>query len=242
MENFRILSDLLEEESGRSLAELYRRHYFRGLPACAMPVSPPTPRHRSMAPSDMRETRAGRLVPGDESHLLDRRLPASRQRLTTCWRGRASSTVPETMRIVFTGVCRRRRHSPTVARPVTAMGLAHDRIDDVAITGHGGALRGFRIRRLHAAAERLSVVVMFNHEADAHAAALFVMRAALGRPSRPRRWRPRPTRAGPAAYLEPTSGLSVEVMTHGNAVLASLGGGPRGVVGGRGRRGSFGGE
>ena len=45
--------------------------------------------------------------------------------------------------------------------------LAHDTVAGVKTTGHGGALRGFRAHRLHAASERLSVVVMFNHEADA---------------------------------------------------------------------------
>ena len=51
------------------------------------------------------------------------------------------------------------------------------------------------------------------------------MRAALGRPPRPRDGVP-VDKSWAGAYLEPTSGLSVEVMIHGNAVLASLGGGP----------------
>jgi D-aminopeptidase len=54
----------------------------------------------------------------------------------------------------------------------------------VALTGHGGALRGFRLQRLHAPSKRLSVVVLFNHEADAHEAAYVLMRAALGQPER----------------------------------------------------------
>src|SRR5699024_10325099 len=40
--------------------------------------------------------------------------------------------------------------------------------------------RGFRLQRLHMPAQRLSVVVLFNHEADAHEAARIVLRAALG--------------------------------------------------------------
>ena len=59
-------------------------------------------------------------------------------------------------------------------------GLAHETIGDAVISGHGGALRGFRCRRLYAPAERLSVVVMFNHEGDAHAAAVALMKIALG--------------------------------------------------------------
>jgi len=79
-----------------------------------------------------------------------------------------------------------------------------------AVTGHGGALRGWRSHRLHVAAERISVVVMFNHLSDAHAAALDALAAVLDAP-----------RAAPAeavampdwlgAYLEPETGLSVRL-------------------------------
>ena len=221
--NFRILSDLLEEESGRSLAELYRRHIF--------------------GPAGMRDARlaADTAAPlngtvGYEGSAAVGWFPATNR---IFWTGDAGVAATLDDMLAWEGFIDRTRNdadglyrrlsAPTTfsdGRPARyGMGLAHDRIDDVAITGHGGALRGFRIRRLHAAAERLSVVVMFNHEADAHAAALFVMRAALGRPSRPRDGVPA-DKSWAGAYLEPTSGLSVEVMTHGNAVLASLGGGP----------------
>lgn len=60
-------------------------------------------------------------------------------------------------------------------------GLAHAVQEGVTTVGHGGALRGWRCHRLHAPAERLSVVVMFNHEANARAAAFAVLDAALGR-------------------------------------------------------------
>jgi D-aminopeptidase len=49
-----------------------------------------------------------------------------------------------------------------------------------SITGHGGALRGWRSHRLYMPAERVSVVVMFNHLADAHDAAVDVLAAVLG--------------------------------------------------------------
>jgi D-aminopeptidase len=61
-------------------------------------------------------------------------------------------------------------------------GVAHGKLGDFDTTGHGGALRGFRAHRLHVASERLSVFVAFNHEADAHHAALHLGRAALGIP------------------------------------------------------------
>lgn len=62
-------------------------------------------------------------------------------------------------------------------------GLRRFRHAGYAVTGHGGGVRGFASFRLHVAAERLSVVVMFNHEASAMRAALALMEAALGVPA-----------------------------------------------------------
>ena len=59
-------------------------------------------------------------------------------------------------------------------------GLGHEVIAGLDFTGHGGALRGFRAHRKTARAARLSVVVMFNHEADAHGAAESLLLAAMG--------------------------------------------------------------
>ncbi len=59
-------------------------------------------------------------------------------------------------------------------------GLRRDVLAGFAVTGHGGALRGFSCFRLHVASERLSVVVMFNHESNAMRAAWSLLEAALG--------------------------------------------------------------
>jgi D-aminopeptidase len=81
-----------------------------------------------------------------------------------------------------------------------------------AVTGHGGALRGWRSHRLYAHEERVSVVVMFNHMADARAAALSLLAAALSIGD------PKPdagTTAAPSelagVYLEPETRLAVRV-------------------------------
>ncbi|MBP0445454.1 D-aminopeptidase [Roseomonas sp. SSH11] len=79
-----------------------------------------------------------------------------------------------------------------------------------ALTGHGGALRGWRSHRLHLASERLSVVVMFNHLSDAHGAALDILAAALGE-ERPAPAAPPPAPDWLGAYLEPETGLSVRI-------------------------------
>jgi CubicO group peptidase (beta-lactamase class C family) len=65
-------------------------------------------------------------------------------------------------------------------------GLAHVDVEGINTVGHGGALRGYRLHRRHVPSEHLSVVVLFNHEADASAAVNDVIRGVLGleKPSR----------------------------------------------------------
>ncbi|KAK3049938.1 hypothetical protein LTR09_008858 [Extremus antarcticus] len=58
-------------------------------------------------------------------------------------------------------------------------GLAHDETAGHNSVGHGGALRGFRLNRRYIPDARLSVVVMFNHEADAGAAATYLLEKTL---------------------------------------------------------------
>jgi D-aminopeptidase len=87
------------------------------------------------------------------------------------------------------GLYRRLSVKPAFAGGTPAyygFGLAHLESDGVVLTGHGGALRGWRSHRVHAAAERLSVVVLFNHHANARDAAFEVLRAALGQKQRPK--------------------------------------------------------
>ncbi|PLB51641.1 beta-lactamase/transpeptidase-like protein [Aspergillus steynii IBT 23096] len=50
-------------------------------------------------------------------------------------------------------------------------GLFHTNVAGLPVLGHGGSVRGFRLARLHVPAEELSIVVLFNHEADAESAA-----------------------------------------------------------------------
>jgi D-aminopeptidase len=88
------------------------------------------------------------------------------------------------------------------------------------VTGHGGALRGWRSHRLYIPSERLSVVVMFNHLTDAHAAALDVVAAVLGE-ERPTPDESIPTPSWAGAYIEPETGLSarIEAVQDGRVTL-----------------------
>ncbi|MEO3475110.1 D-aminopeptidase [Roseomonas sp. CAU 1739] len=89
-------------------------------------------------------------------------------------------------------------------------GLARGAEFGRAVTGHGGALRGWRSNRIHVAAERVSVVVMFNHLSDAHAAMLDLLAALLDEPrTTAASDLPAPDWCG--AYLDPSTGLSVRI-------------------------------
>ncbi|CAK4031453.1 beta-lactamase transpeptidase [Lecanosticta acicola] len=59
-------------------------------------------------------------------------------------------------------------------------GLARGEVGGKTVIGHGGALRGFRLHRAHMPSERLSIVVLFNHEADAGGAAKQILQQLLG--------------------------------------------------------------
>jgi CubicO group peptidase (beta-lactamase class C family) len=62
-------------------------------------------------------------------------------------------------------------------------GLGHADINGIDSIGHGGALRGYRLHRKHVPEEHLSVVVLFNHEADASAAVEDILRGVLNQPT-----------------------------------------------------------
>jgi D-aminopeptidase len=89
-------------------------------------------------------------------------------------------------------------------------GLGRGREFGRAILGHGGALRGWRSHRLYVPAERISVVVLFNHFGDAHGAAMEALGAVLDT-TRPGPDATLPPPAWRGAYLEPETGLSARI-------------------------------
>ncbi|RBR27105.1 uncharacterized protein FIESC28_00177 [Fusarium coffeatum] len=92
-----------------------------------------------------------------------------------------------------------------------AQGLAHTDIGSLGAIGHGGALRGYRLYRAHVPEERLSVVVMFNHEADAATLSEFIMKSILGlqKPPAPALVEASPSWAG--IYLDEGTQLAITV-------------------------------
>ncbi|OCP00483.1 MULTISPECIES: D-aminopeptidase [unclassified Ensifer] len=215
--NFRILADLIEEHTGRSMAELYQRTVFDPAGMQTAALTPDT----SLPPDG---------IAGYEGNETSGYFEAVNR---IYWAGDAgvSASLDDMLawecfidrtREDADGLYRRLSAPQTYAdgRPAHyGFGLAHDVIGNAAITGHGGALRGFRSRRLYAPVERLSVVVMFNHEADAHAAATALMKVALGHSDadiKPGTWETRSF----GSYLDSETGLALVASPLGSSRLA----------------------
>jgi hypothetical protein len=61
-------------------------------------------------------------------------------------------------------------------------GLGHYKVRDTDVVGHSGALRGYRLSRIYAPSERISVIVLFNHEASASQASQHILKKILDIP------------------------------------------------------------
>ncbi len=207
-QNFRLLSDALEQRTGRSFAEMLRRHIFdrAGMDTAflaaetrAMPDGTEGYEGTPAAGFRAAENRviwtgdAGLGASLDDMIAWERHIDATREDAASLYR-RLSAPV-------------------TFENGAPApYGFGLNRMTEFghAITGHGGALRGWRSHRLHVAAERLSVVVLFNHMSDAQAAALDLLAALLGA-ERPRPDATLPHPAWLGAYAEPETGLAARI-------------------------------
>jgi D-aminopeptidase len=206
-QNFRILSDMLEARSGRGFAELLRARIFdpAGMESAVLAAD-------TRALPDGTEGYEGSQAGGfraAENRILwtgDAGLAASLDDMIA-WERHIDATRDDAASLY------QRLAAPVAfadgAPADYGFGLARGPVLGRAATGHGGALRGWRSHRVHLPAERLSVVVMFNHLSDAHAAALDLAAAALGeaRPQPPSL--PAPPWLG--AYVEPETGLAARI-------------------------------
>lgn len=215
--SFRILSDLIEEAAGKTLAEVYRERLFG-----------PAGMDTAILASDTAAPLNG--VVGYEGNETVGYFPASNR---IFWSGDAGIAASLDDMLAWEQFIDRTRDDTdglynriSAPQPFSdgtpsryGFGLARETMDGIALTGHGGALRGFRARRLHAASERLSVVVMLNHEGEAHGTATAILRAALGRPERKAELaRPEPDWNG--NYLEPSTGLLLRIAANADGLRA----------------------
>jgi D-aminopeptidase len=207
-QNFRILSDILEDRTGRSFAELLRTRLFDRvgmgsafLAADTRAMPDGTEGYEPMAMGGFRAAENRILWTGDAG------LGASLDDMIAWERWiDASRGDPESL-------------YGRMSAPVTfndgapagyGFGLGRGKLLGRDSIGHGGALRGWRSHRVYLPAERISVVVMFNHLSHAHEAATDLLAAMLDE-ARPTPPTDRPAPAWLGAYVEPETSLSVRI-------------------------------
>jgi D-aminopeptidase len=209
-QNFRLLSDILQHRTGHSFADLLRTRVFdRAGMATALLAAD------TSAMPDGTQGYEGTQATGfrpAENHILwtgDAGLGASLDDMIA-WEHHIDATRDDPQALYS-----------RLAAPVTfadgtpatyGFGLARATELGRQITGPGGALRGWRSHRLYVPSERISVVVMFNHLTDAHAAAIDLLAAVLDH-DRPPRPTPLPPPAWLGAYIDPETGLAARLDT-----------------------------
>jgi len=182
-QNFRILSDLAQARTGNGFGDLLRRHLFEPagmetafLAADTRAMPDGTEGYEGSVATGFRaaENRifwtgdAGLGACLDDMIAWERFVDASRDDA-----GSIYSKLSAPVRFADGN------------KALYGFGLSRHPVCGRAATGHGGALRGWRSQRFYLPGERLSVVVMFNHMADAGAAARKLAAAALDEPEAP---------------------------------------------------------
>jgi D-aminopeptidase len=223
-QNFRILSDILLARTGRAYGELLRER-----------ILGPAGMHNAFIAADTRSMPDG--AEGYEGTVEGGFRPAVNGMF---WAGGDASIGASLDDMIaweaFIDATRDdadglyRRISAPVAfsdgKPAAyGFGLARDTMFGRAMTRHGGALRGWRSQRLHMPAERLSVVVMFNHNASPGDAAKELVAAVLD-VKEPAGTGDLPTPAWLGTYVEPETGLSLRIGGKGRNVTVQYLNGP----------------
>jgi D-aminopeptidase len=207
-QNFRILSDILQDRTGRGLADLLRTRIFAraGMDSALLAAD-------TRAMPDGTEGYEGSQSGG---------FRAAENRIQ--WTGDAGIGACLEDMIAWERHIDATRDDPDalysrLSAPVNfadgtraEYGFGLNRKTELGrvASGHGGALRGWRSHRMYLPEQRVSIVVMFNHLSDAHAAAVDLLTAVLGEAAaQPPAPIPEPDWLG--TYLEPETGLAVRL-------------------------------
>lgn len=211
-QNFRLLADILQQRTGRGFAELLRSRIF----------------HRVGMASAMLATDTNAMPDGTQGYEGTQAAGFRTARNRILWTGDAGLGASLDDMIAWerhidatrddAGSLYRRLSAPVSfadgAMAAYGFGLARATELGRAVTGHGGALRGWRSHRLYVPSERVSVVVMFNHLSDAHQAAVDLLSAVLDESAGvPGPAMPAPEWCG--AWREPETGLAVRIEAAG---------------------------
>jgi D-aminopeptidase len=207
-QNFRLLSDILHERTGRSFADLLRTRIFERVGMNSALLAADT-RAMPDGTEGYEGTKAGGFRAAENRIIWtgDAGLSASLDDMIA-WERHIDATRDDADALYS------RLSSPVTfadGTPAT-YGFGLNRASELgrSATGHGGAARGWRCYRMYVPAERVSVVVMFNHMSDARGAAVDLLAAVLGEDQ------PQPEAGVPApdwlgAYIEPETGLAVRI-------------------------------
>ena len=207
-QNFRILSDILQERTGRSFAELLHNRLFErtGMATallCADTRAMPdgTEGYEGTVATGFRPAKNRVLWTGDaglgacldDMIAWERHIDATRDNADALY-SRLSAPVS----------------FADGAAAAYGFGLTRSAEFGRPVIGHGGALRGWRSHRLYVPSERVSVVLLFNHLSDAHEAALDLLAAVLNEV----RHCAAATASAPGwigPYIEPETALAVRI-------------------------------
>lgn len=207
-QNFRLIGDVVADRLGRPLGDVLRTRLFdrAGMP-------------RALLAADTQSLPDGTIgyegAP-DEGHR------AAVNRIH--WTGDAGIAASLEDMIAWERFIDATRDEPgglyaRLAAPVTfadgapatyGFGLGRGRMLGRDVVSHGGGLRGWRSFRGYLPAERVSVVVLFNHMADPRDAALTLLEGLFGPAPIPP---PGPAGAWDGRFLEPETGLATRIAT-----------------------------
>jgi D-aminopeptidase len=207
-QNFVILSDILQQRAGLGFAELLRTRIFDKVGMESALLAADT---RAMPDGtegyDGTQTSGYRVAKNRIFWTGDAGLGASLDDMIA-WERHIDATRDNPDALY-----------PRLSTPVTfndgrpsayGFGLNRRAVLGRAVTGHGGALRGWSSYRLYSRADRVSVIVAFNHMADARGAAMDLFAAAVNE-DQPTRPAVGATPAWLGAYIEPETKLAARV-------------------------------
>lgn len=219
--NFRLLSDLIAEHTGQPLGEWVKEKIFGPARMATAEWCEESSEFPGDAVGYEGSMATGHFPAINKIHLSgDSGVNASLEDMIA-WELFVDATRDDETSIY------RRISTPTTfsdGKPACySFGLRHMDFNGIAMTGHGGALRGWRLQRRYAPSERLSVVVMFNHECSAPEAADKITTAALGiKPAAPKQIAIDPAWCG--HYLDDDTKLSLTVsVAHPGKIKARFG-------------------
>ena len=175
--NFRILADLIESHTGRSLVELLAARIFQPAGMKTAELIPDTALFTECTGYEG-DTVRGFLPATNRIHWMgDAGICASLDDMIA-WEKFIDATRDDANGLY------RRLSGPQVfndgAVAPYGFGLKFEEVGGKRLTGHGGALRGWRCQRWHCADERISTIAMLNFEGGASDLAAKLMKLALG--------------------------------------------------------------